>query len=82
MSIVRRARIAALSALVALPLTTGAVVAQQATPQSAPKHHSKLKGAAVGAAAGHVMGHHAKAGAVAGAVVQHERNRKARKAKD
>jgi hypothetical protein len=75
MNITKRARVAALSALIALPLTAGTAVAQQA-----PKHHSKLKGAVVGAAAGHMMGHHAVAGAAAGAMVQHHRNNKARKA--
>jgi hypothetical protein len=77
MNIAKRARIAVLGALVALPLTAGAGVAQQ---QAAPKHHSKLKGAVVGAAAGHMLGHHAVAGAAAGAMIQHHRNHKAKSA--
>lgn len=84
MKITKRARMAAFGALIACPLYGGALTAQQAAAQpapqqTAPKHHSKLKGAIVGAAAGHMLGGHAKAGAVAGAVVQHERNKHARK---
>jgi hypothetical protein len=81
-NIARHLRIAALSGLVALPVTAGVVGAQQAAQQPAPaaKHHSKLKGAIVGAAAGHAMGGHAVAGAAAGAMVQHHRNKKAKKA--
>jgi hypothetical protein len=77
MNILKRARIAAMGALIALPLTTAPMVAQQAVP----KHHSKLKGAVVGAAAGHMMGHHAVAGALAGVMVQHHRNHTAIKAR-
>ncbi|NUQ20183.1 MAG: hypothetical protein HOQ09_04400, partial [Gemmatimonadaceae bacterium] len=46
---------------------------------TAAPHHSKLAGAAVGAAAGHMLGGHAVAGAAAGALIQHERNKHARK---
>lgn len=75
MNLTKRTRIAALGAMIALPLSAGALAAQQ----QAPKHHSKVKGALVGAAAGHMLGGHAKAGAVTGALVQHERNKKAKK---
>jgi hypothetical protein len=75
MRIVNKARVAALSALIALPITAGSVVAQ-----GTPRHHSKIKGAIVGAAVGHAMGHHGKVGAVAGVMVQHHRNKKARRA--
>ena len=64
-------------ALTAGPMTSA--LGGQSTQQPAPKHHSKVKGAIVGGVVGKMAGGHTKTGAVAGALVQHHRNKKARK---
>lgn len=61
------------------PATTAPAASAPAADTTAAPHHSKLAGAAVGAAAGHMLGGHAVAGAAAGALIQHERNKHARK---
>ena len=80
MRIRRQARLAALLGGLALTVApAAAMLGAQSTQPAAPKHHSKVKGAIVGGVAGKMAGGHTKAGAVAGALVQHHRNKKARR---